>query len=233
MKNGRYCAICHSELIVNNEATNFETIIAIAAHIKGKKLGSARYDPRMSQKDRDSEENLILLCPSCHKKVDDQAETYTAAKLSQIKQDYENWINDKIKSAIVEVSFAELSVVTKYVASGQASSIESYTIIPPQDKIIKNGLSQKVTNLITMGMTQVKQVAEFIERCPDIDFGERLKVRFVAEYERLKNDEKYLGDDLFFGLLDLASRGTTNFLERAAGLAVLVYLFEKCEVFEK
>lgn len=233
MKNGRYCAICRNKLIIKDESTDRETIIAILAHIKGKKPGSARYDSNMSQKERDSEDNLILVCPTCHKKIDDQPETYTANKLLQIKTEYEKWVGERIQSAIIDVSFAELAVVTKYVASGQASQIESYTIIPPRDKIRKNGLSQKVTDLITMGMTQVNQVAEFIDRCPDIDFGNRLKEGFVAEYERLKNEEKYQGDDLFFNLLDFASKGTTNFPEKAAGLAILVYLFEKCEVFEK
>jgi len=233
MKNGRYCAICRSELIIKDESTDRETIVAVMAHIKGKKPGSARYDPNMSQKERDSEDNLILVCPTCHKKIDDQPETYTANKLLQIKTEYEKWVGERIQSAIIDVTFAELAVVTKYVASGQASQIESYTIIPPRNKIRKNGLSQRVTDLITMGMTQVKQVGEFIDRCPDIDFGDRLKEGFVAEYERLKNEEKYQGDDLFFCLLDFASRGTTNFPEKAAGLAILVYLFEKCEVFEK
>jgi endogenous inhibitor of DNA gyrase (YacG/DUF329 family) len=233
MKNGKYCAICHVNLIVENQAHSYDTIVAEVAHIKGKKLGSARYDPNMSKKERDSEDNLILVCPTCHKKIDDQPETYTANKLLQIKTEYEKWVGERIQAAIIDVSFAELAVVTKYVASGQASQIESYNIIPPRDKIRKNGLSQKVTDLITMGMTQVKQVAEFIDRCPDIDFGNRLKEGFVAEYERLKNEEKYQGDDLFFGLLDFASKGTTDFPEKAAGLAILVYLFEKCEVFEK
>lgn len=53
------------------------------------------------------------------------------------------------------------------------------------------------------------------------------------EYERLKNAELMSGDELFNGLLDFASLGATDFKQRAAGLTVLVYLFEKCEVFEK
>jgi len=84
-----------------------------------------------------------------------------------------------------------------------------------------------------MGMTQVKQVAEFIDKCPDVYFGERLKERFVLEYNKLLDEENLEGDDLFNSLLDFASQGTTEFTQRAAGLAVLVYLFERCEVFEK
>ena len=84
-----------------------------------------------------------------------------------------------------------------------------------------------------MGMTQVRQVADFINRCPDMEFGDRLSQGFVKEYDRLKNTEIMSGDDLFNSLLDFASAGITDFKQRAGGLAVLVYLFEKCEVFEK
>jgi len=40
------------------------------AHIEGEKRGSARFDPRMSEAQRQAFENLILLCPKHHKLVD-------------------------------------------------------------------------------------------------------------------------------------------------------------------
>ena len=83
-----------------------------------------------------------------------------------------------------------------------------------------------------MALTQVKQVAKFIEGTPDIEFGERLRNGFVAEYERLRN-EGLRGDLLFDQLVQFSSGGRGDAKLRAAGLTVLVYLFEKCEVFEK
>ncbi|HAY96656.1 HNH endonuclease, partial [Shewanella sp.] len=40
------------------------------AHIKGNKLGSNRYDPEQTDVERDSYENLILLCPTHHTLID-------------------------------------------------------------------------------------------------------------------------------------------------------------------
>lgn len=137
----------------------------------------------------------------------------------------------KMKS--LNITFAELNVVTKYLISGQFVSSDSLTIVPPREKIKKNDLSASIEQLITMGMTQVRQVSNFIDKCPDVEFGERLRQGFVAEYERLKNKESLKGDDLFNTLLDFASNKSSDFKNKAAGLAVLVYLFEKCEVFEK
>ena len=233
VKNGRFCAICHTDLIIKGVAANPDSITAEIAHIRGKQPGSPRYDSSMTQKERNSSENLILLCPTCHKKVDDQENVYTVEKLTEIKNEYESWIIKRTQAAMVDMTFAELEVVTKFLASGQAINSDSLTIIPPKEKIRRNGLSPKVETLIRMGMIQVKQVEEYIERSPDIEYGERLKEGFVMQYERLKNEEKYQGDDLFNALLDSVIGGTSDFSRRAAGLSVLVYLFEKCEVFEK
>jgi len=121
MKNGRYCAICHNELIIHNQGASNETIIAEIAHIKGRKPGSARYDASMNENERNSCENLLLLCANCHKKVDDQPEAYTSERLLHIKKEYEDWVSQRIKAAIVDITFAELGVVTKYLVSGQST----------------------------------------------------------------------------------------------------------------
>ncbi len=234
-KSGNRCALpdCQKILVVNATATDSASLVAVMAHIKGEKSTSARYDINMSDADRNAYPNLIFVCPSCHKKIDDQQNTYTVEKLIEMKQKHEDWIIASTSQEVVNVTFAELDVVTKYLMSGQASQSDSLTLIPPKDKIQKNNLSKSVEQLILLGMTQVTQVADFINRCPDIEFGDRLRQGFVVEYERLKNIENMAGDDLFNGLLSFAAVGATDFKQRAGGLAVLVYLFEKCEVFEK
>jgi hypothetical protein len=65
------------------------------------------------------------------------------------------------------------------------------------------------------------------------EFTSALINGFVIEYNRLREQEVLVGDALFEGLLEFACRGSSDFKQRAAGLSVLVYLFEKCEVFEK
>lgn len=234
-KSGNRCAMpdCRKILVVDGTSTDPASLVAEMAHIRGEKPVAARYDAGMSDVERNSHHNLIFVCPSCHKKIDDQPNTYTVEKLFDIKREHEGWINTLTGQAVVDVTFAELSVVTRYIMSGQAVINDSLTLIPPKDKIQKNGLSNTIEQLIMMGMIQVKQVADFVNRCHDIEFGERLSQRFVMEYERLKNTEMMISDDLFNGLLDFACAGATDFKQRAAGLTVLVYLFEKCEVFEK
>ena len=235
LKSGDRCAMpkCHKELVVPKTENDPASIIGIIAHIKGENPTSARYDLEMTDKERNGYANLILVCSDCHKMIDDQPNTYTVEKLHQIKEEHEQWIIESTKEEVINVSFAELSVVTKYLVSGEYIPSDSYRPIPPRDKIRRNSLSSEIERLITMGMIQVRQVKDFIDNCPDIEFGERLKQGFVVEYERLKNEVSLESDDLFNGLLDFASGGSNDFKNRAAGLTILVYLFEKCEVFEK
>lgn len=40
------------------------------AHIRGDRPGSARYDATMSDDERQAYDNLLLLCPNCHRRVD-------------------------------------------------------------------------------------------------------------------------------------------------------------------
>ena len=81
-----------------------------------------------------------------------------------------------------------------------------------------------------MGLSQAPLVKNFINAFPDIYFSDRLKNYFVEKYNELKTE--FLGDDLFFELWNFASGNTSEFKYRAAGLAVLTYFFQQCDIFE-
>ena len=87
--------------------------------------------------------------------------------------------------------------------------------------------------MITLGLGKFKEVEAFVQHVASIDptFPERLRDGFVVEYNRLSADG-FQGDSLFEGLREFANGGSTEFRKQAAALAVLVYLFQKCEVFE-
>lgn len=234
-RSGNRCAnpSCQQELVINKTGSDKESLVAQMAHIKGEKAGAPRYDSDMTDKQRNSYENLILLCNRCHKMIDDQPNTYTVEALLEMKQNHEKWILESTEKEIINVTFAELEVTTKYLISNQVETTDSYTLVPPKEKIRKNELSSSTERLITMGLTGVKQVGQYIEGSTDMEFGDRLKQGFVIEYQRMRNEEKLIGDGLFNALLEFASGKSNDFRKRAAGLSVLVYLFEKCEVFEK
>ncbi|WP_019217975.1 HNH endonuclease [Legionella tunisiensis] len=65
------------------------------AHIKGKKPSSNRYDKAQSDTERDSYENLILLCPTHHELIDkrENEAIYTVEYLHAMKVKHEDKIN--------------------------------------------------------------------------------------------------------------------------------------------
>lgn len=225
------CAICRENLIKSSQEGN-DFQVGEMAHIEGEKSGSARYNPGMTDDQRAAYENLILLCPTHHAEIDKDRHQYPVEKLKQIKTNHEKWVEESLRSQLPEITFAELEVILKYLTTAPVPlEDDSITVVPPGKKIKKNDLSVEVGNLITMGLMQVRLVEDYLNKHPDAQFAARLSKGFVDKYEELR--ETGLTDDvLFYELFDFASYFSMDFKKRTAGLAVLVYFFEKCKVFE-
>lgn len=214
----------------NGQGTTFFMI----AHIAGLNPGSARYDPQMTDNERNSGENLILLCPTDHTMIDGDPSYYTVEYLKKIKFDHVNWVNEKLAIEASKVTFAELEVIVKFLVNDEAFlKNDNLDLLAIDEKISKNQLSKDVRNLVTRGLIQVKQVKDYIAIHPDLDFGNRLRNGFIREYNDLYRIG-LRGDQLFYALYSFAINGNDgDLLYMAGGLAVLVYFFESCEVFEK
>jgi hypothetical protein len=78
---GNECAFprCKQPLIENN------TVVGEMCHIKGEKPKAARYDPNQTDRERDSFENLILLCGTHHTIIDGDEKKYTVERLTAMK----------------------------------------------------------------------------------------------------------------------------------------------------
>lgn len=63
-----------------------------AAHIKGGKPTSARYDPNMTDEERSQISNGIWLCTGCAKKIDKDPERFPVKLLHIWKEQHERWI---------------------------------------------------------------------------------------------------------------------------------------------
>jgi len=230
-KSGNRCAMCKNGLTIQIDDSS-ELPLGEAAHIEGYGVGSPRYNPSMSEQERNSYSNLILLCPTCHSIIDKDISEYTTTKIKTIKNEHEKWIESLIKDKLPNITYKELEVILDYLVNNPANEQKNVEITRPEDKIIKNGLSSDVSRYITQGMLQVKLVNKFIVSYPDPNYSEKLRSIFVQKYKDLREDG-LSGDSLFYSLFDFAAKYSIDFKLRAAGLAVLTYFFEICEVFER
>ena len=92
----------------------------------------------------------------------------------------------------------------------------------------------QTANLLNIGLLQSKQVQKFVETMSGFDstFTGRLTSGFVNEYQRHRQ-AGLEGDSLFEAMRLFSAQGRSDIRYQSAGLAVLVYLFERCEVFEQ
>ena len=236
-RSGDKCAICHEQLTPDSSSGN-PYKIAVAAHIAGEKYGSVRYDSDMTDTERNSYGNLIYLCANCHTIIDSLPEgekDYPVAKLRQIKASHEQAIKQATNDAFANVGFPELEKATEWIKSvDQQRANVNFSLIPLEDKLRKNELSDSSKQIITMALSVSSEVRSFIQTAAQTDkgFPERLKSGFLEEYYRLKR-KGISGDELFNLMCEFAQRGFKDYVQRAAAQAVLVYLFETCEVFER
>lgn len=229
-KSAGKCAICRCDLILEKKE-GIPYPLGEMAHIQGENEGSARYNPLLNIEERSKYDNLILLCPDHHAIIDRDIEEYTVEKLRMIKKQHEDFIAVTIRANIPDVTFAELDIILKYLINVPPEVVtENLSIIPLKEKIEKNNLSLEVQNWILIGLTQIKQVRSYIQKNPDHRYSERLRKGFISKYEELYN-QGLREDALFYPLWDFASNGAIEFKTKAAGLSVLVYFFELCEVF--
>jgi hypothetical protein len=78
----------------------YDRCLGQIAHISSDRPAGPRYDSALSERDRQSETNLMLLCPNCHKRIDDlEPERFTVEVLQAMKErhlsrDTEGWKPD-------------------------------------------------------------------------------------------------------------------------------------------
>ena len=193
-----------------------------------------RHDPKMSEADRNSATNLIWLCPNHHTVIDKSVQDWPAEKLLDMKATHEGQVREALEQSFADVSFEELKQAVAQIYRSMPTDASDFTISPPDQKLLKNSLSEESRFLIISGLACRKAVTDFVRDSAqlDADYPERLKAGFLEKYHALRR-EGHQGDDLFDLMCDFAQQGMRSNVTRAAGIAVLVYLFEICDVFEK
>ena len=154
--------------------------------------------------------------------------------LREWKRTVEAAVRRALEQAMPSVTFVELELVTRSLLAGSGSVSCDYRQIPPTEKMRKNGLTELTQQFLLVAIGQARTVHEFVQRftITDENFASRLRAGFTEKYVELKA-HGLEGDELFSELQLFASSGRSEFKWQAAGLAVLGYFFEACEVFEK
>ena len=235
LRSGGVCAFPGCGKYLTYDATvGDDTYVGEAAHIRGEKPTAARYDSNMTDEERDNVRNLVYMCTDHHTIIDKVEADWPIATLQALKESHEAQVRTAMEAAFADVAFPELQTAVSWVSTQAPAASGSFDLLAPDEKIKKNALSHGARHIIAAGLTSRATVAAYVEAETqlDPDFPERLKAGFLEEYFGQRK-QGHTGDQLFELMCAFAQRGLKKQVDRTAGIAVLVYLFEICDVFEK
>jgi hypothetical protein len=109
-RSGNMCAFpdCRKTLVVDETSTDDPSIIGEEAHIVAQKYDGPRGSSPLTSEQRDKYDNLILLCSTHHKVVDDQYIEYTVEKLQQFKNRHEQWVKENLFADLTRIKDDEI-----------------------------------------------------------------------------------------------------------------------------
>ena len=236
-QSGGICSMpdCNIPIVIN-ENDSGKVNIAELAHIEAYNSDGARFNPELSENERNAEENLMVVCKNCHKKIDDLPEVYTVEKLKKIKKDHISKINI-LKENLINFDFYDLTFASNNILENSPDKIKpaqnsfdyesNYELRSINHKLQKNDLSYPSKQLVLSALTQQDTVIKFMSyrAKDDENFPDKLNNSLKSSYNSLK--KTYSGDGLFFELYG-QFKNRLDEKEQAACLAIIVYFFTIC-----
>lgn len=124
---------CDKRLTVEQAAESAPYTLGEMAHIKGKKTRSNRYDSAQTDEERDSYENLILLCPNHHTEIDkpENEAKYSVAWLQAEKMQHEQ----RILAALTSKTITTLGDLKDSIAILLAENRQAWSMYGPNSKL--------------------------------------------------------------------------------------------------
>lgn len=114
-RSGNRCAICKKELTQDKASVSSAFTLGEQAHIVGEKDNAPRGKSPLTQKERDSYHNLILLCPNDHTNIDKNETDWPVEKIHQIKSEHELWVTETLSETVDHVRLAQSTVLASVV----------------------------------------------------------------------------------------------------------------------
>lgn len=145
-------------------------------------------------------------------------------------------LRDMLQETQPDISYVEIETVMGFVMDTVKfdSPTSDFTDTEPEKKLVLNGLSDEVRDLLTQGFRKAQLVNAYVQHTATMhpNFPARLSSGFKNRFQ--SDEERGLqGDALFHSLLDFASNKSSDLRRQLAALSVLTYLFSICEVFKK
>jgi len=111
------CAICRIELSQDKQAITASFTLGEQAHIVGEKDDAARGKSQLTDEQRNSYHNIILLCPNHHTEIDKNEADWPVEKLHFVKSSHELWVKETLGDSADAKLLAKQVAVTSIIDS--------------------------------------------------------------------------------------------------------------------
>jgi len=129
-----------------------------------------------------------------------------------------------------DLSLQDLQPVIDALETSDINLMDSSLLSPSAEKLEKNNLSDEVADLLRLGRRKSHLVESYFKTIGPVERGEHVAEAFRKRYKSLRA----LGmspDHIFRQLQELAGFGGSP-KRQIAAMAVIIYFFDKCDIFE-
>lgn len=131
-----------------------------------------------------------------------------------------------------DLGFGDLVPIVGQIAKGEPSPADEFGKPPSVTKLQKNSLDPDSASFLQVGRLRVRLVEEYFEQHHDPALGDKIANAMRVQYQVLTNSGLGPNDVLFelqrFAGWDARAANRHN----AAVLAVIMYFFDRCDIFE-
>ncbi|MEJ1938435.1 HNH endonuclease, partial [Nostoc sp. NIES-2111] len=140
------------------------TVIGHIAHIDDYSVNNPRRPGTPSAGDKNDYSNLILLCPTCHSKVDNNKTDHPGSRLLEMKRKREESGRQKMARELNNVSDQDIEDIVGHLAASANvyDTVENFDVVAIQNKIDFNNLSPQIQVYIRHGMGGANRVNNFL-----------------------------------------------------------------------
>lgn len=192
---------CNQRLTVEQAAHSAPYTLGEMAHIEGKNEGSNRYDESQTDQQRDSYENLILLCLNHHTLIDkrENENLYPVALLLNMKTDHETSISQRLDSVKIfnlddlknEIAICLAENRQTWLQYGPLSEIARKN--PHDDEIYAIWLSERLSTIVPNNRVIVGLLNEHRKL-----FGRAAQEVISQFLAHAKSYEKWVNDEISY-----------------------------------
>lgn len=201
------------------------TVVGEICHIKGASADGPRYDAEQSDEDRHGFNNLLILCPTHHKVVDDDEVTYTVEALNKLKSAHESSAREvESTDRVVDALLAKLQAQS--VQAVQSAGVGGTNVVAGGHAIVVVGPSYDTMRQIALDVwkanaLELQGLAQDIARRRAEDLTNRFLEKLSGDSDKLNSlSDPDMQHSLFVAQREAARAGNDDLTAMLVDLLV-------------